>query len=169
MFSSPRVSAQLCVTLWASYHAVKPVIHFQLLHVCVYHKPRLEDIDSLFPSLFRLASLQVFMAEYHGWQSASWSNTSRQHDQFSCKTSFELPFPSQKLFLLARGPVGGSAKIIQSPTYRPSASGQDEGVVTVEVAARYWHVSDLDFIRVSRISRHADENGVGIFVSSSLN
>jgi hypothetical protein len=109
----------------------------------------------------------LFMAEYPGWQSASWSSTSRQQGQFSCKTSFELPFPSQKLFLLARGPVGGSVKIIQSPTYR--ASGMDEGVVMVEVAAIYWHVSDLDFIRVSRISRDGDENGVGIFVSSSLN
>ena len=105
-------------------------------------------------------------------QSASWSSTSRQHgtrassssNQFSRKTSFDLPFPSQKLFLLARGPVGGSVKIVQSP-YR----AESEGVVTVEVVTKYWFASDLEFIRVSKMSRDGDENGVGIFVSSSLN
>jgi len=50
-----------------------------------------------------------------------------------------------------------------------SHRAEDEGVVTVEVAARYCHASDLDFIRVSRISRDGDENGVAISAPQSPN
>lgn len=64
--------------------------------------------------------------------------------------------------MLARGPIGGLVRILQSPDRT-----QDTGVVRVEVVAKYQYVSDLDCVGVSRISRlESGENGVGIFVSS---
>lgn len=102
-------------------------------------------------------------------QGANWSGRNSQdrnfrHEQYSCKSSFDLPFPSNKLFLLARGPIGGSAKILQC-----FDRTEDEGVVKVEVVARYSHASDLDFINVCNVTREGDENGIGIFASQLPN
>ena len=86
-------------------------------------------------------------------QSASWSSTSRQNgtcNQFSRKTSFELPFPSQKI--VPPCPWASSAKIVQFPL-----RAESEGVVIVEVVAKYWLASDLEFIRMNKISRDGDE------------
>jgi hypothetical protein len=99
---------------------------------------------------------------------ADWSRTSSQHSDtfpnlYSCKTSFDLPFPSESLFLLSRGPVGGSVEIVQSLDRTA-----DEGAVKVEVVARYHRMSDLDLVMVCKITRSDGGNGVGIFVSQFI-
>jgi hypothetical protein len=98
-------------------------------------------------------------------QCADWSDVQRSsfREPYSSTTSFDLPFPSDKLFLLSRGASGGSVTIVQS-----SDLAEEDGVVKVEVVARYRYASALDYVRVCLIARDGDENGVGIFVSCSI-
>jgi hypothetical protein len=100
-------------------------------------------------------------------QCTDWSDPDAQHsplrEPYSATTSFNLPFPSEKLFLLSRGATSGLVKIVQSPDIV-----EDEGVVEVEVVARYRYPSALDYVKVCSIARDGDQNGVGIFVSYHL-
>ena len=72
-------------------------------------------------------------------QCAEWSHSNdQQHtysahrESYTATTSLNLTFPSEKLFLLARGASCGSITIIQSED-RP----EDDGVAMVSVVARY--------------------------------
>ena len=69
-------------------------------------------------------------------QCTEWSDPAQQHrhsvhEPYSSVTSFELPFPSEKLFLLSRGASSGTLEILQS-----SDIAEDDGIVKVEVVAR---------------------------------
>jgi hypothetical protein len=104
-------------------------------------------------------------------QCAEWSYSNEQQhtydtlrESYIATTSLNLPFPSAKLFLLARGASCGSIMIIQSDD-RPK---DDDGVVMVSVVARYNYPAALDYVKVCTIAREDDENGIAIFVSTSM-
>ena len=86
---------------------------------------------------------------------------SSQYPQ-AAHADFYLPASSDALYFLARGSLAnGSAKIVDSE--------EDEDRVKVEVVVSYYTQEALDRVKVCSLQRKPGENGVGIFVSGSVN